>query len=348
MFNTIMYLMLRSLKAVKFIGGKVYQDIYNYVSLWTLPASSHTGMLQDIFNTKREESNTRANKFKCQASDGLGLYPRLAYFMQAVVLPANVCVKQCLAFLAMADILDLLQAVPLQKATPKDLSVAIHTFFESCVAAGWRDHMRPKFHWLVHFSAHLRKFGMLPTCFVHERKHRVAKRYSNPIQNISVFEQSVLSELVCHDLAGLKTQGIFNFDVRFKNPHPAPKNMREFLSKHMSVALQAAECLTCAAVYMLPAGSCAKKDVVLTRSTEGTEPFDAGEVWFHAQCKGTYVSMVSMWQLKSYDAAKGLAKWLKQDVPVLISTSSILSPVCFTVCKDTTVNTLIPLQYRCK
>jgi hypothetical protein len=345
-FNTITYLMLSSLKAVKFLGGKVYQDIYNYISLWTLPASRNTGMLQEIFNHTRELSNTRAKKFKCQASDGLGLYPILAYFIQAVVLPANACVKQGLAFLAMADILDLLQAVPLQKVTPKGLRVAIHTFYESCVAAGWRDHMHPKFHWLVHFPAHLLKFGMLPTCFVHERKHRVAKRYSNPIQNSSVFEKSVLSELVCHDLAVLKTQGIFNFDVRLKNPYPAPRAMREYLSKHLSVALQPAECLTCAAVNILPAGSCSKKDVVLIRSASSTVPFDAGQVLLHAQCKGTYVSIVSIWQLTSYDAKKGLAKWLKQDMPHLIQTSSILSPVCFTVCKDTSVSTLIPLCYR--
>jgi hypothetical protein len=249
-------------------------------------------------------------------------------------------------FLAMADVLDMLQAVPLLKVTPKDLRAVISTFLQSCVKAGWRDYTHPKFHRLVHFPTHLEKFGMLPTCFVHERKHRVAKRYSNQIQNTAVFEKSVLSELVCHDLAVLKTQGIFKFDVKLSNPHTASKKMVDFMSQHMSVVLQAEESFTCAAAHILPTGTCSKKDVVLIKSVDGTQPFDAAEVWFHVQCKGICMSLVSIWQLQSFDAAKGLAQWLKQDNPVMISTSSILGPVCFTMCKDTYVRTLIPWQFR--
>ena len=345
-FNTVLYLMLYSLKAAKFLGGHIYPHLYNYISLWTLPNSKHGSGLQDIFNSKREESNTKAKKFKCQASEGLGLYPILAYFIQAVVLPANACVRECVAFLAMADILDMLQAVPLQKVTPQDLRAVIHTFLQSCVAAEWKQYMHPKFHWLVHFPTHLEKFGMLPTCFVHERKHRVAKRYANHIQNTQGFEKSVLSELVCHDLAVLKTSGIFDSAVKLSTPHTASKKLREFMSQQLSVSLQAEECLTCAVAHILPAGTCCKKDVVLIKSSKGTQPFEAAEVWFHVQCKGICVSLVSLWKLKSYDAAKGLAEWLKQDNPVMISTSSILAPVCFTVSHDTAVRTLIPFQFR--
>jgi hypothetical protein len=345
-FNTVMYLMIFSLRAAKFLDGQIYLHLCKYVSLWTLPTSRQGSNLQDIFNPKREESNTKAKKFKCQASDGLGLYPILAYFIQAVVLPAKVCVEQCIAFLAMADVLDMLQAVPLLKVTPQDLRAAIQSFLQSCVAAGWKQYMHPKFHWLVHFPTHLQKFGMLPTCFVHERKHRVAKRYSNPIQNTSVFEKSVLSELVCHDLAVLKTSSIFAVAVKLSNPHTASKKMLEFMSQQMSVTLQPEECLTCAVAHILPAGTCSKKDVVLIRTSDATEPFEAAEVWFHVQCKGMCFSLVSLWKLKSIDTAKGTAQWLKQDNPVMISTSSILAPLCFTVLQDTSVRTLIPWQFR--
>ncbi len=345
-FNTVMYLMIFSLRAAKFLDGHIYHHLCKYVSLWTLPSSRQGSNLQDIFNAKREESNTKAKKFKCQASDGLGLYPILAYFIQAVVLPAKVCVGECIAFLAMADVLDMLQAVPLLKVTPKDLGAVIQSFLQSCVAAGWKQYMHPKFHWLVHFPTHLQKFGMLPTCFVHERKHRVAKRYSNPIQNTSVFEKSVLSELVCHDLAVLKTSSIFAVAVKLGNPHTAPKKMLEFMSQQMSVILQPEECLTSAVAHILPAGTCSKKDVVLIKSSDATQPLEAAEVWFHVQCKGVCVSLVSLWKLKSVDAAKGTAQWLKHDNPVMISTSSILAPLCFTVLQDTSVRTLIPWQFR--
>ena len=118
------------------------------------------------------------------------------------------------------------------------------------------------------------------------------------------------------------------------------------MSQQLSVSLQAEECLTCAVAHILPAGTCCNKDVILIKSSKGTQPFEAAEVWFHVQCKGICVSLVSFWKLKSYDAAKGLAEWLKQDNPVMISTSSILAPVCFTVSRDTAVRTLIPLQFR--
>ena len=95
-------------------------------------------MLQEIFNTNRDKANTKAKKFKCKASEGLGLYPTLAHFIQAVVLPAKACVKECVAFLAMADLLDVLQAVPLHIITPQQLKAVIHTLLQSCVAAGWR------------------------------------------------------------------------------------------------------------------------------------------------------------------------------------------------------------------
>ena len=115
------------------------------------------------------------------------------------------------------------------------------------------------------------------------------------------------------------------------------------MSQQLSVNLQAEECLTCAVAHILPAGTCCKKDVVLIKSSDATQPFEAAEVWFHVQCKGICLSLVSLWKLKSFDAGKGLAQWLKQDNPVMISNSSILAPICFTMSQDTSVRTLIQI-----
>ena len=73
----------------------------------------------------------------------------------------------------------------------------------------------PKLHWLLHYSDELQAHGTLFSCFVHERKHKVIKRYGNPIANMRVadrsdgFEESVMNEVSCHHIAMLK-----NFDTK--------------------------------------------------------------------------------------------------------------------------------------
>ena len=51
----------------------------------------------------------------------------------------------------------------------------------------------PKFHWLLHFGDHLRQVDMLVACFVHERKHKMVKRYVEKIMSDIIFERGVVA-----------------------------------------------------------------------------------------------------------------------------------------------------------
>ena len=86
-----------------------------------LPVSRNTGHLQEIFNPHRERSNNKAKGFKCQASDALALYPIIAFFIQTVVMPAGVCLKECVAFVALADLIDMLQSSACKIISPAAL-----------------------------------------------------------------------------------------------------------------------------------------------------------------------------------------------------------------------------------
>ena len=55
--------------------------------------------------------------------------------------------------------------------------------------------MTPKYHWLLHFGDHLRQVEMLVACFVHERKHKIDKRYVEKIMSDIIFERGVLAEV---------------------------------------------------------------------------------------------------------------------------------------------------------
>ena len=96
----------------------------------------------------------------------------------------------------MCDVLDMLVAVPLMIITAEMLDAAVDAFLEKCVAAKWEKHMHSKFHWTVHLSGELRRFKTLLACFVHERKHKVAKRYCTAVANTLSYEKSVLGEAI--------------------------------------------------------------------------------------------------------------------------------------------------------
>ena len=59
----------------------------------------------------------------------------------------------------------------------------------------------PKHHYSTHLGEQLRKFGMLASCFVHERKHKMVKRYANDMRNTRTnfdehsYEKSIMAEV---------------------------------------------------------------------------------------------------------------------------------------------------------
>ena len=149
--------------------------------------------------------------------------------MQTVVLKSGRCVHACHAFMAMADMIDLLVASPLGVVNPDSLREAVKTMLNACVAAGWRDALHPKFHWLVHLPRQLAHFGVLPTCWVHERNHRMVKRYANDVYNTAVFEKSVTNEVTAHHLADLHSTQAFDLGVHLINGKSAPRKMHAFI-----------------------------------------------------------------------------------------------------------------------
>ena len=192
--NTTVYLFLEAFIAD---GTKdVHKMLHGYLALWSWPSRISGSMsLKDIVSPKRASSSRKAKLFKCTASDGLSLLPVIAHFAQAVLMPSGKCSMACRAVVALAEVVDLLQTVPLDIVKPEQLKVVIKLCLELCIAAGWRSSFHPKFHWMVH------QHGCLPTCWVHERKHRMVKRYASDAYNTQIFEHSVIGEVVSHHVA---------------------------------------------------------------------------------------------------------------------------------------------------
>lgn len=338
-FNTVTFLMLEAMIA----NG--HRDIWDmlrgYVALWTWPARIGGAGLNDVFQPKRASASRRAKLFKATASEGLSLYSVMAYFVKTVILPSGLAVCECKAFLAMASVIDLLSAIPLGVTSPAQLATAIKTFLEKCIEADWQAYMHPKFHWMVHLPKHLERFNCLPTCWVHERKHRMVKRYATEICNTVTYERSILGEVCSHHLAELAKPDVFSFEGLVK-PRPAPPRVHELLTSELELPV-GEQVLYSHEARCSSFEPCSKGDVVLL---EHGGQVVAGQVWFHAAAMGIQISMVSLWSRNSLRPDCEAAEWLIEQRPTLVFGSDILSCVAHTTCRPGVCRTLIPVHVR--
>ena len=71
----------------------IYTTLSNYLPKWHLP--QHQACKLDLlFTEKKRKANREGCTFKSSASEALSLLPILCYFIQAVLIPASVCVKE--------------------------------------------------------------------------------------------------------------------------------------------------------------------------------------------------------------------------------------------------------------
>ena len=203
------------LQAMSNNGVGIYKMIKGYIELWSFP-SSRSLNIHNLFLPKREKSNKEAQAFKCSASEALAALPILSHFIQETILKTGVCIEECKALLAVSDVFDILHSTT-HGCNIEILSMKIDQIFEQFEKCNWKGYMHSKFHWLLHMPSHISKFNLLISCSVHERKHRIIKRYSEGIQNTLRYEKNVLVQMVSHDLALLLDEDYVGMHARLKN-----------------------------------------------------------------------------------------------------------------------------------
>ena len=214
-------------------------------------------------------SNKKAKTFKALASELLSLYPILALFLIRTVVRANICVAECEAFVALCDLVDLLTVANIGKCTPDQVHNAVVEFLQKCRDAGWIGSFIPKFHWLCHLASHLAEFGCLPTCWVHERKHRVAKRYATGITNTTQMEKSLLGEIVAHNLYDINRPGLFDLSLGLAQPSQATANIMQFVWDNVDPHAASSDVQKSSKARIIPAGFVGRNDVALAKSNDG-------------------------------------------------------------------------------
>ena len=336
-FNTVVFLLFAA--AVNASFKDIWSHVERYIHDWIWPGlTSVSKALAECFSAKRGKSSRKAKSFKASASDGLALYPVLALFVSNVLMRDGAnspCRLECLAFLALCDVLDMLTAVPLNIVTPEMLRGAVDAFLSACIAAEWEDYTHSKFHWSIHLAAELARHSALYTCFVQERKHKVAKRYGNEILNTVAFERSVLGEVHSHHLAELRSGKVLHFgECMLRDPKRAKPPLVALLKKALGedlVDAAADDVLWSNVAQLLPAGVCCRRDIVLIKSmapNAGSNALVAGEVWLHASVSGQCITLVNLLRPLT---GPGEHRWSAAEERLeMVATEDVLTTCCHT------------------
>ena len=344
--NVIIFLLLRALSAIDGFG-RVYEQLYTYLDAWEFPKNMPQGkVVRDLFLSKRATANRRAKAFKAMASEILALLGPLSVFIVRTVVRAKKCLPECKAFLALVDMMDVLQLATTRSCTAQSLRDVVDAFL-ACIRAipEWAPYLIPKFHWLEHLADHLARWGLLPNCWVHERKHRVAKRYGQDIRNTSNNERSLLGQVLSHNLHDLSLPGVFEHGVALIGAHIASKLQLKYLRNWLDMGLDADDCMTSRKARILPMGYCCIRDIVLAISSDGVNYYGC-EIWFHFQVsRGVYI-VVRAYNVKATDPLASTVDWEASDRLFIIGADQILQSVTYTKLDVRNIRTIIPWKLR--
>ena len=341
-FNTVMYLLMMAL--IESGARDICADLTAYIRTWAFPKRlSVNGIsLSDAFSPTRWTSSKKARYFKVEASQAMTLYGLVACYLQGVFLRANVCVLECMAFIRLADMLDMLVELPHKVFSDKDLRKAADAFLKACVDAGWQCYMHPKFHWVVHLARELKQFGFLVTCWVTERKHRMVKRYSEAIKNNLNMARSILSEVTCHHFHELGLPGKFDVSSRLLGPRKCPRRLDAFLRTFLGFhAGDKIDVSTTAQVSIFE--KCHRADVVVVGHGGALH---CALIYYFLSCEGSTGVLLSLWPTVSTNDAQGTVVCNRVDNLVLVDLVDVKAACSYRRLDATDVCVLLPLRFR--
>jgi hypothetical protein len=314
-FNLTLGLVMRELAP-----SVTYQDLHEYLQWWSFPKrlSSRTAEAKDCCCSKRASRHWEQYSFKAGASECLSVYGIICKYLVDVALPVLVdpvkrAAVQCFAYISY--VLDLLQLSARGSVQPAQLGKATTDYLRSFKCLFGDDAMLPKHHFALHLPLLLARHGRLVGCFVHERKHKVVKRWAGDDGNAKQvgYEISILREVLQDHVHALdKGSNIPAMDACLVDPKPASNK----LASAMRAEVCWAQNITSAKeAYFSRYGKCSVGDVVL--ADLGGDELRVGEVWHHVGLDDVVASVVSFWD--KVDATT----WLIRDAPMVIDTQYI-------------------------
>ena len=180
---------------------------------------------------------------------------------------------------------------------------------------------------------------------MHNRKHKVIKRYAEDILNNTVYARSVLTEIILRQLADATGPHSFKARRGLVDPRKAPSQISAFMRAALCVD-DVVQIWSSIKAHIHPLSLCTKGDALLIKSIDGSN-FVAGQLWFlaHVDNIGTF-ALISLRSFEEGGAASGWANWRMPGSPCLKKIETILKPVIWTECSPGIARTLVRYELR--
>ena len=177
-------------------GGR---QLHAYMKRFMWPGAYASG--SDICKgSVQERAENKDVKPAGSASEFMSACPVVRKWVEDVVKPAGICRAQVESLLRCMDVMDLLSQCDTGRVTPSMLADAMAIHYAAHVLAYGHTLFVPKHHYMLHIPAQLEKFKILVQCYVHERKHKILKRWAAPMcpkkdNNRSLLEECTVAHL---------------------------------------------------------------------------------------------------------------------------------------------------------
>ena len=329
--NVALFDILESFRSV----GETYAVMHAYMQQFTWPLRSKAAK-PDVFSKKRSDNYRKAlrpnarRQVKMQASEALQIMPVVLLRVMLVILPSGACADACAVFLALMALLELLQAIPFGKVTHAALLEAAEKFLAEYKRVYGVVNMSHKFHACLHLADEMRECaGILLSCWVHERKHKLVKEFAGFHRMLRKYCAATLSESVCKQLAYLRRPRAFGCALGLVSSARCPPKLREYLLDMLRLDANT-EVVYGSVARHLKWGTSSRKDVVLVAGAalNSTVPF-AGEVLAHFELNGVPVTLLDLWHAKEYRGASGYAVWNRIRNLQFVETEFVLEPLIY-------------------
>ena len=199
MFNVLAYFFFNTVStAAKALA--IWNEFGEYLNAWRFPKALHFDPRKaQLFSDVRIKFHKSAETVKMGASEGRCILPILALFADRVGRRLGYQFAAD-ALCALCDLVDALAASALGVVSPAEMRKTVAAMAIAIEGAGWKSELIPKFHWAIHYPDELERFGVNLSCWVHERKHKLVKRYGQDQSNMTAYSKAVLTESVAHQL----------------------------------------------------------------------------------------------------------------------------------------------------
>ena len=152
-------------------------------------------------------------------------------------------------------------------------------------------------------------------CFVHERKHRVAKRYAENVRKVDkTFDVSVLKDVLASNIRDLQDKEIMPLGIR------SPKEASYELTLAVCRALNTTGVVQCGKQVHFSWGSTATVGDFLLFQGDGTQ---VGEAVAFISCGDDVFALVQVW------LPAGQNKFNASHTKALVATEALKDTICY-------------------